>query len=127
MFRRQAIGRLSSQIFSNSEAHYSSNLEFPFSQRLRLLISYSQLNAAGEKEVSEDFLFSDDGLHNFSEEVNYKIQGMQREMLERELFSRLLDDCSRLPSATARVSEKVIEVEILQGLHIKFELVLFYL
>jgi mediator of RNA polymerase II transcription subunit 17 len=47
----------------------------------------------------------------------------QAEVMERELFRRLLDDCSRLPTASTRVSERRIEVEVLEGVAIKFEMV----
>jgi mediator of RNA polymerase II transcription subunit 17 len=47
----------------------------------------------------------------------------QQEVVEQEIFSTLVQEAGNLPTASARVSERLIVIDAAQGMELKFELV----
>jgi hypothetical protein len=121
-FKRRAVAHLSAPGLKGKDT-LDSSLVFPYRQNTRLVVSYITTDPfTGEKSVVESVI-SDEEIEDLSPLVNEQIKCMQREVVEQELFHRLLEDCSHLPTVSARVSERVVEVEVIQGIKLKFELV----
>lgn len=51
------------------------------------------------------------------------LKGAQQEVVEQEIFSLLVREAGNLPTASARVSERLIVIDAAQGTELKFELV----
>jgi len=61
-----------------------------------------------------------------STELSSSLKNAQVEIVDQEIFSSLGSDAGNLPSASAQVSERLIIVNVAQGLDLTFELVEFY-
>lgn len=53
------------------------------------------------------------------------IKNAQKEVVEQEIFSLLVSEASNLPTASARVSERLVVIEAALGVELRFELVEF--
>lgn len=56
-------------------------------------------------------------------ELYGSLKATQTEVVEEEIFSVLIRDASNLPTASARVSERLIAIEAAHGTELTFELV----
>lgn len=101
----------------------SSPLVFPQRQRSRLLISCTTVDPISGNPVTSQAELFDSKVAESELSVDEQLLLAQTELLEQEIFQRLLEDSGKLPSANVRVSERLIEVEATQGVDVKFELV----
>jgi len=96
----------------------SDALVFPYRQRTRLRISVDIVDPAGGRTSSQN---------TFKTEDNSSIEGAlrtaQAEVIDQEIFSALVNESSRLPTASARVSEMLIVIDAAEGVELQFELV----
>jgi mediator of RNA polymerase II transcription subunit 17 len=51
------------------------------------------------------------------------LKAAQQEIVEQEIFSLLVKEAGSLPTASARVSERLIVIDAAQAIELKFELV----
>ncbi|KAH7926755.1 hypothetical protein BV22DRAFT_1086233 [Leucogyrophana mollusca] len=112
-FRRRAIGHMTT--YENS----SDALAFPHRQRTRLQVSLSITDSVGKRLCSS---------HNFARlpdnmSLEGSLKAAQQEIVEEEIFSVLIKEASSLPTASARVAERLIVIEAAQGTELRFELV----
>lgn len=112
MFRRRAVGRM-----ATNEAT-SDALVFPHRQHTRLRVALSATDDSGELVSSHNMLVALD-----DDPLSGSLKAAQQEVVEQEIFSLLVKEASSLPTASARVSERLIVVDAAQGLELKFELV----
>ncbi|KAG2077367.1 hypothetical protein BDR04DRAFT_1132147 [Suillus decipiens] len=111
-FRRRAVGHMATY---ETSSHV---LVFPHRQRVRLQVSLILTDSRGLfRTASNNITYLSDA----SLEDSLKIA--QREMVEEELFSVLIKEASTLPTASARVAERLIVIDAAQGMELKFELV----
>jgi mediator of RNA polymerase II transcription subunit 17 len=99
-------------------------LVFPHRQRTRLLISVSSVTDAGAKTLlSQNTMPPPDDAS-----LDGALKAAQQEIVEQEIFSLLVKEAGSLPTASARVSERLIVIDAAQAIELKFELVrsLFY-
>lgn len=111
-FRRRAVGHMTTY---ETASHV---LVFPHRQRVRLQVSLILTDSNGLLRTASNSITS---LSDASLEDSLKIA--QREMVEEELFSVLIKEASTLPTASARVAERLIVIDAAQGMELKFELV----
>ncbi|KAG2367329.1 subunit 17 of mediator complex-domain-containing protein [Suillus spraguei] len=111
-FRRRAVGHMATY---ETSSHV---LVFPHRQRVRLQVSLILTDSRGLFCTASNNMT---GLSDASLEDSLKIA--QREMVEEELFSVLIKEASTLPTASARVAERLIVIDAAQGMELKFELV----
>lgn len=105
--RRRAIAHLSTSALTPS-------LVFPHRQRTRLRVSLSTPTTDSFNTiVSAD---DDDSLDS-------ALRAAQQEVVEQEIFGMLIREAGNLPTASARVSERLIVIEAAQGVELRFELV----
>jgi mediator of RNA polymerase II transcription subunit 17 len=114
-FRRRAVGHMATY---ETSSHV---LVFPHRQRVRLQVSLTLTDSSGLFRTASNSITS---LLDVSLEDSLKIA--QREMVEEELFSVLIKEASTLPTASARVAERLIVIDAAQGLELKFELVSYH-
>lgn len=96
----------------------SSPLAFPHRQQTRLRVSIRTLERTGSWTSSYNTLVSaDDGT------LEGALQAAQQEMVEQEIFGVLIREAGNLPTASARVAERLIVVDAAQGMELRFELV----
>ncbi|KAG6868512.1 hypothetical protein C0993_001613 [Termitomyces sp. T159_Od127] len=112
VFRRQAVARLAS---NDTSIH---GLVFLHRQHTRLRISVSLIGVDGACITS----------HNMPTRIDEKgpeaaLKGAQQEIVEQEIFSLLVHEAGNLPTASARVSERLIVIDAAHGTELKFELV----
>lgn len=112
VFRRQAVARIAS---NDTSTH---GLVFLHRQHTRLRISVSIVGVDG---ICITF-------HNTLTRIDEKgpeiaLKGAQQEIVEQEIFSLLVQEAGRLPTASARVSERLIVIDAAHGTELKFELV----
>ncbi|KDQ64550.1 hypothetical protein JAAARDRAFT_166933 [Jaapia argillacea MUCL 33604] len=111
-FRRRAIGHMITY-----EAT-SGSLVFPHRQRTRLRICINTIDDFGQRSSSENFIRTE-----ASETLDGELRAAQTEVVEQEIFSFLIREAGNLPTASARVSERLIVIEAAQGSELRFELV----
>jgi mediator of RNA polymerase II transcription subunit 17, fungi type len=114
-FRRRAVGHMTTY---ETASHV---LVFPHRQRVRLQVSLILTDPNGLLRTASNSITS---LSDASLEDSLKIA--QREMVEEELFSVLIKEASTLPTASARVAERLIVIDAAQGMELKFELVSYH-
>lgn len=51
------------------------------------------------------------------------LRAAQAEVVEQEIFAMLIKEAGNLPTASARVSERLIVIEAAQAIELRFELV----
>ena len=109
LFRRRAVARLASDGDSD-------DLAFASHQNSRLKISIS--TEAGSSAhvftspVPEGSLTLDNAL-----------KAVQTEAFDQEIFALLVKEAANLPTASDRVSERLIAIDAAQGVYLTFELV----
>ncbi|KAK0453773.1 subunit 17 of mediator complex-domain-containing protein [Armillaria borealis] len=109
-FRRRAIGHMASLENASEE------LIFPFRQRTSLRVSLT----SGEGHTSLAFSKNDSRTEDSA--LDNLLKNSQREIVEQEVFSLLVHEASRLPTASAKVSERLIVIDSALGTELKFEL-----
>ena len=92
-------------------------LVFPHRQNTRLHVSVTIISSDGEVSA-----------HNTIDRIETTtldgaLKASQQEVVEQEIFSVLVQEAGNLPTASARVSERLIVVDAAQGMELKFELV----
>lgn len=112
-FRRRAIAQLPNL---GSPAQ---NLILPYHQNTRLRIS---VKAVANSWVESCHFLSPkpEGLMTDPENA---LKMAQTEIIDQEIFSLLVKEAGNLPTASARVSERSIDIDAAQGLDLSFELV----
>lgn len=112
MFRRKAVGRMPAY------DTVSDRLVFPQRQNARLQVSVTSIDATGECFLSRNtFNKIDDST------LDGALKAAQQEVVEQEIFSLLVQEAGSLPTASARVAERLIVIDAAQGTELKFELV----
>jgi mediator of RNA polymerase II transcription subunit 17 len=76
------------------------------------------VDAAGGKTTSQNIIDTGD-----VSSIESALTLAQEEVIEQEIFSMLVTESSRLPTASARVSERLIVIEVATGVELRFELV----
>lgn len=96
----------------------SSALVYPHRQNTRLKVILRLTDTNGAKRSFHNHVVLDDesGLHG-------SLKAAQTEVVEGEIFSVLIREASSLPTASARVSERLIVIEAAPGTELIFELV----
>ncbi|KII95133.1 hypothetical protein PLICRDRAFT_33966 [Plicaturopsis crispa FD-325 SS-3] len=112
LFRRRAIGHMSTHETA------SNALVFPHRQGTRLRVSISSKDTNGKAHKSHNSLPTFDG-----SSLHEALRAAQHEIVEQEIFSVLIKEASNLPTASARVSERLIVIEAAQDTELLFELV----
>ncbi|KAH9853483.1 subunit 17 of mediator complex-domain-containing protein [Lenzites betulinus] len=114
LFRRRAIGRMAAMDSAASE----NPLEFPTRQRTRLRVSLTRISLDGAKHTSHSLLMDP---NNGS--LDGALRAAQAEVVEQEIFSKLIKEASSLPTASSEVSERLIVIDAGQSTELRFELV----
>ncbi|TFK75858.1 hypothetical protein BDN72DRAFT_785935 [Pluteus cervinus] len=111
-FRRLAVGHMSTNEASDS------TLTFPNQRSTVLRVSLVSTDSNGQKtrKFNTPSVFEEDTLDG-------RLRGAQREMIEYEVFSLLVQEAGKLPSASARVSERLIIIDAADNTELVFELV----
>ncbi|EKM59963.1 uncharacterized protein PHACADRAFT_250784 [Phanerochaete carnosa HHB-10118-sp] len=111
VFRRRAIGRLPT--FDSKPG----TLEYPLRQYTRLQVSII-LTIDGSRRITKNTprLFDEAQLEE-------SLRAAQAEVVQQEIFAALIREASNLPTASARVSERLIAIEAAQATELRFELV----
>ncbi|TFY54094.1 hypothetical protein EVG20_g9851 [Dentipellis fragilis] len=111
-FRRRALGHLASYETASGPVVFSNR------SRTTLRVSLRLLNSDGTEEVYyNQYQESDNG------SLDGILRAAQRELIEQEIFTALIRGAGNLPTTTARVSERLIVIEIAQGTELYLELV----
>ncbi|KAI0692568.1 subunit 17 of mediator complex-domain-containing protein [Cytidiella melzeri] len=112
VFRRRAIGRIPA-----FETH-SGILEYPLRQYTCLQVSITTIDVDGVGHTVKNNTkkFDDSTLEG-------SLRGAQAEVVQQEIFSVLIREASNLPTASSRVSERLIVIDTAQGTELSFELV----
>ncbi|KAI0832410.1 subunit 17 of mediator complex-domain-containing protein [Trametes gibbosa] len=114
LFRRRAIGRMAAMDSAASETP----LEFPTRQRTRLRVSLTRTSLDGAKHTSHSLLLDP---NNGS--LDGALCAAQAEVVEQEIFTRLIKEASSLPTASSEVSERLIIIDAGQSTELRFELI----
>jgi mediator of RNA polymerase II transcription subunit 17 len=96
----------------------SNCLVFPHHQHTRLRVSVGSVDAAGVHLYSHNSTIATDTIS-----LEGSLRVAQQEVVEQEIFSLLVKEAGNLPTASARVSERLIVIDAAQGMELKFELV----
>ncbi|EGO01913.1 hypothetical protein SERLA73DRAFT_177538, partial [Serpula lacrymans var. lacrymans S7.3] len=110
-FRRKAIGHMP------TDPTTPDPLVFPHRQRTRLYISLNMVDAKGAQVESHNSIVASD-----DSSLEGSLAASQREIVEEEIFSTLIKEASSLPTASARVAERLIDIDAAQGMELRFEL-----
>ncbi|KAJ6536623.1 subunit 17 of mediator complex-domain-containing protein [Mycena sp. CBHHK59/15] len=111
-FRRRAVGHMPT--YENP----SETLVFPHGQNMRLCISVSTISGAGKQITSQNTMKTGEPLS-----LDGALRAAQQEIVEQEIFSFLVKEAGNLPTASARVSERLIVIDAAQAVELKFELI----
>jgi len=91
---------------------------FPHHKKNRLRVSIVTKDEAGITHTTTNSIpFDDDTV------LDGVLRSAQREIVEQEIFSILVQEAGSLPTASAKVSERFIIVDAAQGLELQIELV----
>ncbi|CCM01597.1 uncharacterized protein FIBRA_03657 [Fibroporia radiculosa] len=112
LFRRRAIARIPTLGIDGNA------LEFPLRQRTRLHVSVITTGASGSRHSVRNVIKIIDNTS-----LEGSLRAAQAEVVEQEIFSALIKEASTLPTASARVSERLIVIEADQGTDLQFELI----
>ena len=110
IYRRRAVAHLS----TTGDA----DIVFPYHQNTRLRISISIPSEPRTKIWTFDSPTVDD-----SKNLDNHLKVAQIEAVDQEIFALLVQEAGKLPTASARVSERLIAIDAAQGLDLTFELV----
>ncbi|ESK94521.1 rna polymerase ii mediator complex component srb4 [Moniliophthora roreri MCA 2997] len=110
-FRRRAVAQMS---YTGPD-----NLVFPHRQNTRLRIGVTSTRADGSRVVA---------YNNTSESIAHEeslgiLKTAQREVIEQEIFAQIGKEAGTLPTASARVSERLIHIDAAQNTELTFELI----
>lgn len=96
----------------------SDGLVFPHRQHTRLRVALNTVTPEGVLVHSQNVMQLDgDGT------LDKDLKAAQQEVVEQEIFSLLVQDAGNLPTASARVSERLIVIDAAQGMELIVELV----
>ncbi|KAI0089208.1 subunit 17 of mediator complex-domain-containing protein [Irpex rosettiformis] len=112
IYRRRAIGRIPT--FDTT----SSLIEYPLRQHTCLQVSITTIDADGARLTVRNNMTEYD-----ESKLQESLRGAQAEVVQQEIFSVLIREASNLPTASARVSERLISIDAAQGVELAFELV----
>ncbi|KAF9652247.1 hypothetical protein BDM02DRAFT_3089535 [Thelephora ganbajun] len=112
-FRRKAIGHMATYGENTSSA-----LVYPHRQNTRLRVTLQLTDNNGVKQSFCNRVVLED-----ESDLYGSLKAAQTEVVEEEIFSVLIREASSLPTASARVSERLIVVEAAHGTELTFELV----
>ncbi|KAJ3987261.1 subunit 17 of mediator complex-domain-containing protein [Lentinula detonsa] len=116
IFRRSAIAHMA---HSDSEEE---SLVLPLRSNIRLRVSIGSPDAAtGNVQYSHNALRVAPEGHKPT--LDERLRDAQRAVIEQEIFSILVHEAGTFPTASARVSERLVLVDVTQGMELKFELV----
>jgi mediator of RNA polymerase II transcription subunit 17, fungi type len=111
VFRRRAIGRI-----PTFDA-IPGALEFPLRQSTRLQVAViHDVNGSRQFMINTPRIFDETQLGD-------SLRAAQAEVVQQEIFSVLIREAGNLPTASARVSERLISIEAAQRTELRFELV----
>ncbi|OCB84517.1 hypothetical protein A7U60_g8503 [Sanghuangporus baumii] len=115
VFRRHAIAHMA---FYSTPSSQDGPLVFPNRDKTRLRVSLRRKQPSGEMSTchSQVRVTPDDSLSG-------AIKGAQREIVEKEIFGELIREAGNLPTASARVSERLIVIDAAQDVELRFELI----
>ncbi|EJD00991.1 uncharacterized protein FOMMEDRAFT_125556 [Fomitiporia mediterranea MF3/22] len=113
-YRRLAIAHMSFLVPSSTQ---DDPLVFPHRDKTRLRVSLTRKDSSGDKSTchSQVRITPDDSLSG-------AIKNAQKEIVEKEIFDAFIKEAGRLPTASARVSERLIVIDAAQDVEIRFEL-----
>ncbi|KAF8238727.1 hypothetical protein L208DRAFT_1421005 [Tricholoma matsutake] len=111
LFRRQAVGRMT------THETITDALVFPHRQNTRLRVSVTVIRSDGTVSASQNTIDDID-----TTTLDGALRASQQEVVEQEIFSVLVQEAGNLPTASARVSERLIVIDAAQGMALKFEL-----
>ncbi|KAF8826793.1 hypothetical protein HHX47_DHR5000974 [Lentinula edodes] len=115
ILRRSAIAHMS---YGGSEEE---SLILPQRFNIRLRVSIGSPDASGNIVYSHNALEVSPEDHALS--LDERLKDAQRAVIEQEIFSILVHEAGTFPTASARVSERLVLVDVTQGMELKFELV----
>ena len=112
VYRRRAIGRIPT--FDTT----ASLIEYPLRQHTCLQVTITTIDADGVRHTVRNNVteYDDSILHE-------SLRGAQAEVVQQEIFSVLIREATNLPTASSRVSERLISIDAAQGVELAFELV----
>jgi mediator of RNA polymerase II transcription subunit 17, fungi type len=93
-------------------------LVFPYRQNTRLRVAVTATRSDGTVSASQNTIDVID-----TTTLDGALRASQQEVVEREIFSALVQEAGNLPTASARVSERLIVIDAAQGMELNFELV----
>ncbi|KAF5388061.1 hypothetical protein D9615_000456 [Tricholomella constricta] len=109
--RRQAVARMATGDTATT------GLVFVHRQQTRLRVSVTVTNDKGVPVTSQNVPNTID-----TTSLEGALRIAQQEVVEQEIFSLLVQEAGNLPTASARVSERLIVIDAAQGTELKFEL-----
>ncbi|THH08655.1 hypothetical protein EW145_g2561 [Phellinidium pouzarii] len=115
LFRRTAIVHLAFHAMPSST---DEPLVFPHRDRTRLRVTLTRKDLFGVASTCHSHVetCSGDTLHS-------AIKDAQKEVVEKEIFEELIKEASNLPTASARVSERLIVIDAAHNVELRFELI----
>lgn len=93
------------------------SLVFPHRQYTRLRVTITTVDDVGTQRACNSIQSTDETT------LGGALKASQQEVVEHEIFSLLVKEAGNLPTASARVSERLIVIDAAQGMELKFELV----
>ncbi|KAF8843129.1 hypothetical protein BDN67DRAFT_924851 [Paxillus ammoniavirescens] len=111
LFRRKAVAHMSTH---ETEANI---VVFPHRQRTRLQVSLTITDSACVSCTSHNTATLPE-----STSLEASLAAAQREIVDEEIFSVLIREASNLPTASARVAERLIVIDADQGTELRFEM-----
>jgi mediator of RNA polymerase II transcription subunit 17 len=111
-FRRRAVGQLA------TNETMTDALAFHHRQNTRFRVAVTATSTDDTVSVSQNTLE-----HIDATTLEGALMAAQQEAVEQEIFSILVQEAGNLPTASARVSERLIVIDAAQGMELKFELV----
>lgn len=91
---------------------------FPYRRKIRLHVSIITKDRLGATKTTMNTIRSDD-----ETTLEGALWTAQREIVEQEIFSILVQEAGSLPTASAKVSEQLIVIDAAQDLELQIELV----
>ncbi|KAF5390559.1 hypothetical protein D9757_002750 [Collybiopsis confluens] len=114
-YRGKALARIGYGGWEND------SLVFPSRSNVRLRVSI------GTPDASGNIIYSHNSLHapptDYKSSLDDLLKNAQREVIEDEIFSILVREAGTFPTASARVSERLVLIDVTQGMELKFELI----
>ncbi|KAK1236632.1 hypothetical protein PQX77_000184 [Marasmius sp. AFHP31] len=112
-FRRRAVAQMS------YTGHEKNALIFPHRQNARLRISVASTKADGSRVHASNTYTR----QNNETDLNDVLRTTQLEVIEQEIYAQIAKEAGSLPTASARVSERLILIDAAQSTELKFEMV----